>query len=81
MWPERYRTVHLKRRNLQQSTTDDVMQYQSIKFEIAGPVATITLHRPDAANAFNQELADELLNAAENCSENSEIQPLADNVN
>ena len=51
----------------------DVMKYETLKFELAGAVATITLHRPDVANAFNQQLADELLDAAEQCSNNSKI--------
>ena len=49
------------------------MKYETLKFELARSVATITLHRPDVANAFNRQLADELLDAAERCSTNSEI--------
>lgn len=51
----------------------DVMNYETLKFELTGAVATITLQRPDAANAFNQQLADELLNAAEQCSTDTAI--------
>ncbi len=51
----------------------DVMQYETLKFELSGAVATITLQRPDAANAFNQQLADELLDAAEQCSTDTAI--------
>ena len=51
----------------------DVMKYETLKFELSGAVATITLQRPDAANAFNQQLADELLAAAEQCSTDTAI--------
>ena len=59
--------------NIPKPLMDNVMKYETLKFELTGAVATITLKRPDAANAFNQQLADELLNAAEQCSTDTAI--------
>ena len=36
------------------------MKYQNIKSETKGNVGILTLDRPDALNAFNDELIDEL---------------------
>jgi 2-(1,2-epoxy-1,2-dihydrophenyl)acetyl-CoA isomerase len=36
------------------------MTYQTIKLDVAGPVATITLNRPDKLNAFTEEMHREL---------------------
>src|SRR4051794_2648425 len=36
------------------------MGFSTIRYEVRGPVATITLARPDAANAQNSQLIDEL---------------------
>ena len=36
------------------------MDFETIRYEVDGPVATITLDRPDAANAQNTQLIDEL---------------------
>jgi 2-(1,2-epoxy-1,2-dihydrophenyl)acetyl-CoA isomerase len=49
------------------------MTYETIKFEVDGPVATITLHRPDAANSLNQQMGDDLLAAANHCASNAAI--------
>ncbi|HWL11515.1 MAG TPA: hypothetical protein VNQ57_00895 [Ureibacillus sp.] len=40
------------------------MSYRTLLFDIADHVATITLHRPDAANGMNLELAKELMQVA-----------------
>ena len=42
-------------------------EYNLLDFKIDGAVATITLNRPEAANAFNLELATELNHAAAVC--------------
>ena len=39
------------------------MDAQEIRYEVAGRVATITLHRPGKLNAFTQRMQDELINA------------------
>ncbi|WP_374139572.1 enoyl-CoA hydratase-related protein, partial [Sphingomonas sp.] len=39
------------------------MNYQSIRFEISGPVATITLARPGKLNALTPDMADEIRHA------------------
>ncbi len=49
------------------------MSYQHLRLELDGPVATITLDRPDAANAFNMELAHEFMLAADACDTNRDI--------
>ncbi|MDY6996219.1 MAG: enoyl-CoA hydratase-related protein [Actinomycetota bacterium] len=41
--------------------------YQTIAFEQAGPIARITLNRPDAANGMNAALTGELAHAAARC--------------
>ena len=41
--------------------------YQSIAFEQSGPIARITLNRPDAANGMNDALLRELADAAKRC--------------
>jgi 2-(1,2-epoxy-1,2-dihydrophenyl)acetyl-CoA isomerase len=48
-------------------------EYNLLNFEIDDAIATITLNRPDAANAFNLELATELNHAAIVCQQNPNI--------
>lgn len=43
------------------------MTYQSIRLEQSGPVARITLDRPDAANGMNDTMTRELADAAARC--------------
>ena len=49
------------------------MNYEALKFEVSDQIATITLHRPDAANSLNQRMGDELLMVANHCASNSDI--------
>lgn len=43
------------------------MNFETLKFTTAGPIATITLHRPDAANSLNLAMGNDLLAAANAC--------------
>ncbi len=45
------------------------MDYRNLRFELADGVATITLDRPDAANAIDLALARELMQVAIRCDE------------
>src|ERR1700758_4787453 len=42
-------------------------EYEAIVLELAGPIARITLNRPDAANAMNDTLLRALADAAKRC--------------
>jgi 2-(1,2-epoxy-1,2-dihydrophenyl)acetyl-CoA isomerase len=44
-----------------------VTEYETIKFEQTGPIARITLNRPDAANGMNHTMTRELADAAKRC--------------
>lgn len=47
--------------------------YELIKFEVADGVATITLNRPEVANAFNSHVGRELFDASLKCTSNPDI--------
>jgi 2-(1,2-epoxy-1,2-dihydrophenyl)acetyl-CoA isomerase len=49
------------------------MHYENLRFELADGVATITLHRPDAANAIDLALGRELMHAAIRCDEDPAV--------
>lgn len=49
------------------------MSYQTLKFEVAENIATITLSRPDNANALDLKMAEELHAVSIICSTNTEI--------
>ena len=49
------------------------MNYQALKFEVSDQIATVTLHRPDAANSLNKQMGDELLMVANHCASNAGI--------
>jgi enoyl-CoA hydratase/carnithine racemase len=49
------------------------MSYQQILFDVSGPVATITLNRPDRLNAFTYVLAGEMLDALQEVDKDDSI--------
>lgn len=49
------------------------MSYETLKFSVAGPVATITLNRPDAANSLNLQMGNDLLAVANRCTSDPSI--------
>ncbi len=49
------------------------MSYTALQFEKKGNIARITLNRPDSANALNIDLARDLMQAALECDEDSDI--------
>jgi len=48
-------------------------EYATLKFDVRDGVAHITLNRPEAANALNLEMAQELLRAVLRCDEDPEV--------
>ena len=48
-------------------------EYTTLGFDIGDGVAYITLNRPEAANALNQELAQELMHAVLRCDEEPDV--------
>jgi len=52
------------------------MQYQTIAIELAGPVATVTLDRPDVRNAFNEITIAELSLAFNGLAENAHVRAI-----
>ena len=49
------------------------MAYETIIVEIEDHIALITLNRPDALNALNDQLLSELVNALENAQSNDKV--------
>ncbi len=49
------------------------MDYTALTFEVAGGVATITLNRPDSANALNLDMARDLMRASLRCSDDPAV--------
>lgn len=49
------------------------MEYQTLTFDVADSVATITLNRPDQANGLNLEMSKELSATAIRCDEDPDI--------
>lgn len=49
------------------------MAYNTLKFEVAEQVATITISRPEAANSLSLEMSEELHEVANHCASNADI--------
>ena len=49
------------------------MSYETMRFNVADQIATITLSRPDAANSLNSKMAEELHEVATHCASNPDI--------
>ena len=52
------------------------MAYETIIVEVAESIATITLNRPDALNALNQQLLSELLQALEDADRSDKVRAI-----
>jgi len=52
------------------------VSYEHLTLTVEGAVATITLNRPDAANAINLQLAKDLAYAAMECDENADVRAI-----
>jgi 2-(1,2-epoxy-1,2-dihydrophenyl)acetyl-CoA isomerase len=48
-------------------------EYQTLSFQLDGPIATIKLNRPDAANSLNLQMGNELLAVANRCASDAAI--------
>ncbi len=56
------------------------MDFENLDFAVSGNVATLTLNRPDAFNAFNVALAREVMEAATHCDSNPDIRAVLINA-
>src|SRR5262249_51523015 len=54
-------------------TPEEGMDYEQIRFEIEDGVATITLHRPEALNAFTARMGAEWGDALARCDEDDDV--------
>src|SRR3977135_2778342 len=52
------------------------MAYETIKYEIADQILTITLNRPDKLNAFNATMQQELIDAFEAADKDDDFRPI-----
>jgi enoyl-CoA hydratase len=52
------------------------MDFQNVLFEVAGGVATLTIHRPDKLNALNAATLSEMEQAFEHCRTTSDVRAL-----
>lgn len=49
------------------------MKYNTLRYEVADHILTLTLHRPDNLNAFTVEMAGELIDAFNHASDDDEV--------
>ena len=49
------------------------MSYNTLRYEVADNILTLTLNRPDALNSFTVEMAEELIAAFNRASEDDEV--------
>ncbi|MGI9322387.1 MAG: crotonase/enoyl-CoA hydratase family protein [Pseudomonadales bacterium] len=52
------------------------MNYETIKYEVADKILTITLNRPDRLNAFNGQMAQDLLDAIDQADKDDEVRAI-----
>ena len=49
------------------------MSYNTLRYEVADNILTLTLNRPDELNAFTVEMADELTSAFQRASNDDDV--------
>ena len=54
-------------------TTATASAYETIQFDVADHIATVTLNRPDVFNAFNDQFSKELFGALKDAERNSDV--------
>src|SRR6202022_3817448 len=64
----------LKKRKQQQE--GNTMAYETIKYEVAEQILTITLNRPDKLNAFNGQMQQELIDAFDQADEDDNVRAI-----
>ena len=52
------------------------MTYETLRYEVADGILTLTLNRPDQLNAFTVTMADELVHAFKRASEDDEVRAI-----
>ena len=52
------------------------MAYEAVKFEINGPIARLTLNRPEAMNALNRRMTEEIIAACDEANYRDDIKAL-----
>jgi enoyl-CoA hydratase/carnithine racemase len=52
------------------------MSYNTVRYDIADNILTLTLHRPDHLNAFTVEMAHELIDAFERASDDDDVRAI-----
>src|SRR3982074_46663 len=52
------------------------MAYETIKYEVAEQILTITLNRPDKLNAFNAQMQKELISAFDTADQDDDVRAI-----